>query len=93
MPGGKYSPQTPFFDLKEGYFVEELNDHIYFLKEEQAKLLHEFIQSDITSCHLIKIDRQERKALLRELITFYRLHIESFPTINAHQILEEVLEG
>jgi hypothetical protein len=35
--------------------------------------------------------RDIRKELLRQLIIFYRLHIENFPDLKSHQILEEVL--
>jgi len=93
MPGGNYSQKTPFFDLKEGYFVQELSDHLHFLKEEQSQILSQLMQTDLKTCHQVKMTRQQRKDLLHELVTYYRLHIENFPTINAHQILEEVLEG
>jgi len=39
------------------------------------------------------MDRAIRKEILNKLLLFYRLHIENFQKINAHQILEEVLEG
>ena len=92
MPSDNYSKNRPFFDLREGIFVHEKDMHGYFLKEEQSELIHQLLQSDLTTIHEVKMDRDTRKQLLRKLIVFYRLHIENFPDLNSYQILEEVLE-
>ena len=92
MPGGEYSTETPFFDLEEGIFVEEEPFHINHLNEKDSALLNQFLNTAIWESHTIKIDRASRKELLNNLLLFYRLHIADFQKINAHQILEEVLE-
>jgi len=92
MPNDNFSKNRTYFDLREGIFVSEKEMHGYFLEEELSKLVHQFLNIDLTKIHEIKISRDSRKALLRKLITYYRLHIENFPDLNSHQILEEVLE-
>ena len=91
MPSDNFSKNRTFFDLREGIFVMEKEMHGYFLLEEQSELVHQFLNISISKIHEIKMSRETRKALLRGLIIFYRLHIENFPDLNSHQILEEVL--
>lgn len=91
-PVDKYSEHTPFFDLKEGIFTASPPVHPYYTDKGHSDLFSQLLQSDRDHCHLIKMTRAERKKLLQHLLDFFRLHIENFPTINAHTILEEVLE-
>ena len=93
MPGGEYMDNQSFFDLEEGVFVEQAPSHVHFLDNTFSALLHQFLNTAIWESHTIKIDRASRKALLNYLLLFYKLHIENFQKINAHEILEEVLEG
>ena len=92
LPGGEYIDEQSVFDLEEGVFVEEAPMHVNYLNQNLSKLLHLFLNTAIWESHTIKLDRVNRKELLNNLILFYRLHIENFQNINAHQILEEVLE-
>jgi len=91
FPGGICDEDTPFFDLQEGTFVPQEPGHTWFLNKEESQLLHQLIQLDFANCHTLKINREVRQNILRQLLLFYRMHIENFPTINAHQILETIL--
>ncbi len=73
-------------------FVGEKGLHGYFLQEEQSQLVHELLITNLHEIHKVKMAREIRKELLKQLIIFYRLHIENFPDLNSHQILEEILE-
>ena len=92
MPGGDRSKNTPFFDLKEGVFVNDEPAHIHFLQAAESQLLYRLLITELEYCHSIAMTRAQRKLLLSKIIEYYRLHIENFPEINAHLILEEVLE-
>ena len=92
MPGGDRSEDTPFFDLKEGVFVNDEPAHIHFLQAAESQLLYRLLITELEYCHSIAMTRAQRKLLLSKIIEYYRLHIENFPEINAHLILEEVLE-
>lgn len=91
MPGGERSPETPFFDLKEGVFTPGGFDHTYFLNENLSILLDRFLNMPFTEVHRITIQREQRKLLLSHLLDFYNLHIENLAEIRSHEILEEVL--
>ncbi|MCB0630011.1 MAG: DNA repair protein RecO C-terminal domain-containing protein, partial [Lewinella sp.] len=78
------------FDLKEGVFTNMVGEHTYFLAPPLAALLYELLETDLEQCHQVKISREDRRKLLQNLLDYYRLHLENFPEINAHLILQEV---
>ena len=92
VPTGEFQDHCPYFDLKEGIFIAAPPDHPYYMDELRSKQLSQLLQCSMENCHEVKLNRQERKGILNQLLDYYRLHIENFPSINAHQILEEVLE-
>lgn len=89
-PGGDFSPETSYFDLQEGTFVTETGSHPHFLDVSLANILYQLLESNLANSHEVKIGREERRKLLQSLLDYYRLHMESFPEINAHLILQEV---
>lgn len=92
LPGGEYSKDNRVFDLSEGVFTSLHTEGHQSLDEGQSLLLDTFLKTPARKSHLIKLNRAERKAFLKEMINFYRLHVENFETLNAYKILEEVME-
>jgi len=92
LPGGEYTNETSGFDLAEGFFSFSSEGSHHVLNDGQSKLLDTFLKTPMKQCHEIKLNRLERKAFLNEMIKFYRYHVENFESLNAHKILEEVLE-
>lgn len=90
VPGEAFSPETPYFDLQEGVFVAEAGSHPHFMEPRLAEILHRLLDANLENCHEIKIGREERRKLLQNLLDYYRLHLEGFPEINAHLILQEI---
>jgi DNA repair protein RecO (recombination protein O) len=91
MPGEEYSPDTPCFDLREGVFVEDKPAHPHWIMPELASMFYQLLTMPRERSHEIALNRQQRKQLLQHLLDYYRLHIENFPIIHAHSVLEEVL--
>jgi DNA repair protein RecO (recombination protein O) len=91
VPGEDWSPETPFFDVKEGLFSPRPAHH-YYLDEQLSRVLYSLLTCAHTDTHLISMGTMERRRLLQELITFYRFHLEHFPEMHAHHILQEVFE-
>ena len=92
FPGGMCDEDTPFFDMQEGVFVPKAPGHTWFFDKEESHLFFQLMQLDFENCHNLKLNRESRQNILRQLLLFYRLHIENFPTINSHQVLETVLD-
>lgn len=91
LPGGEASEATPFFDLQEGVFCEIRPAHSFFLSENEARAVHQLLGKGIENCHEIAIDRPLRKSLLRQILLFYKLHLDQFGEVNTPEVLEMVL--
>jgi len=91
MPVGGYDPATPYFDLKEGQFIPETPDHPFHLPPELSHPMSHLLENRLEHCHQVRLTASQRRELLGHLLDYYRLHIENFPEIHAHRILQEVL--
>ncbi len=91
MPGGDYSPGTPFFDMQEGVFCAR-PEHVHCMEEELSAILYQLHSCDMAHCHLVSMTGLQRRRLLNHLLDFYRLQIENLPEIHSHHILHEVFE-
>ena len=90
-PQGDYSDETTFFDLKEGRFVLNIPSHSNYLTKENAFILDKLTKVNYESLSLLKINKNQRKELLQQVIWFYQLHISSIGDIKSVDILEEVI--
>lgn len=91
-PSGAAGVDTPFFDMQEGIFVATTPLHPQFLDEELSQYFSRFLEIPREQSHKIKMNRPVRKRLLESMLDFYALHIDNFPRINAHEILEVVMQ-
>ena len=91
-PDGSFSEKTPFFDMKEGIFTTDQPPHLHWMPASLAQKLSQLLRLPKEQCHVIRFSREERKVFLKNLLDYYRLHIEHFPAIHSHEVLEEVFE-
>ncbi len=91
LPSEVFTPDAPYFDLREGRFLELSPNHPHWLAPELSEKLSHLLQLSKEQCHTVPFSRTERKSLLRSLLDYYRLHIENLPIVHSHEILEEVL--
>ncbi len=92
-PQGICSDAFPFFDCKEGAFVQtEPLHHPHYFNETESKFLYKILQSDSSNYHLIKIPKATRRILVDKILMYYQLHIENFKPMQSHLILREVLD-
>ena len=91
-PGGTCTPETPCFDLREGVFVSAYSSNELVLDPEKSALLYTLLCTGREAVHTVNIGVVQRRNLLHDLLNFYRLHLENFPQINSHLILQEVLD-
>ncbi len=76
------------FDLKEGNFTTSEVTHS--INRPLSKILRGLLETNWHRSGEVKMTREERRSLLNELLNFYRFHIDNFPEINSHKILQEV---
>ncbi len=89
-PSGVQEDSQLYFHLWDGRFTP-LKDDKYAVNAELSSLISELLHISVQEVHHIHISRDTRHALLRQLLNFFKLHVDNFPEINAHRILKEVL--
>ncbi|MEM1122664.1 MAG: DNA repair protein RecO C-terminal domain-containing protein, partial [Bacteroidota bacterium] len=86
-PGGQWSLETPWFNMREGNFVQEEPLHQYALNRNLSERVGSLLKNES-----VKVTRLERQQIIQKLVDFYRIHVESFSVLNTYAILKEVLE-
>jgi len=87
-PGGTWSLETPWLNMREGKFVKEEPLHQYALSRDLSEKVGLLMKREA-----VKIGRGDRQKIVLKLIDYYRVHVENFNGLNTHEILREVLEG
>jgi DNA repair protein RecO (recombination protein O) len=83
-PGGKFDPNTPYFDLIEGLSSAVPPSHTFYLMPRQTTF---FFNEQLNN----PLDIAERRALLEKLLYYYNLHVDHFGETRSWEILREVL--
>ncbi|MDZ7879229.1 MAG: DNA repair protein RecO [Saprospiraceae bacterium] len=94
-----YEEEELTLDLREGIFLpfyedeEEGSEPLpqHFLKANLTTILREFLKTPWHESANIKMNRDERRALITELLRFYQWHLEGFPDIQSFKILQEIM--
>lgn len=79
-----------FFDLREGRFTPGSPAHVDFLEPPVANLLATLINDQRTG-DMNPLDRHARKAMLANLVAYFRMHIDDMKDLKSYHILTEVL--
>jgi len=88
-PSGAQGESQLYFHLWDGTFMPIKEDK-YALSEELSTLVSSLLHLSVTDVHRIQLARETRNQLLKQLMNYYKLHVENFPEINSHRILQEV---
>ncbi len=91
FPEGKFSTETPFFNLVEGKFSLQPLTHEYFCSKEMSEILSVFLSLNYENIGNIKLNSTHRNQLLNNLIVFYQLHINNFGEIKSLDVIKTVL--
>lgn len=90
-PSGNYHRTTPWFDLKEGTFRQSRPMHAYVLDAVLSERFDELLQLPLENTHEIKMSADERRSLLRGIITYFELHQTQGFSIRSHEVLMELM--
>jgi DNA repair protein RecO (recombination protein O) len=95
-----YEDEVLIFDLREGNFLPYYEDEEdeeaeplepHFLTPDLTTILRAFLKKPWHESANIKMNRDERRALIAELLRFYQWHLEGFPDIQSFKILQEIM--
>lgn len=78
------------FDLKAGVFTKNTVGHTHFLTEHLSRLLRDILSKPWNQSHCVKLNREERRQLIAEVLKFYQFQLDNFPDIHSFKILQEI---
>ena len=81
-----------YFDLRENTFCALPPKHHDFLKPEEAGKMQLMMRMDYATMRLYRLSHFDRDRLLEVAITYYRLHLPSFPELKSLAVLRELYE-
>lgn len=81
-----------YFDLRASTFSAFAPTHRDSLGPEEARKVQLMMRMDYATMHVFKLSRNDRQRLLRIALTYYRLHLPSFPELHSLQIFQELFE-
>jgi DNA repair protein RecO (recombination protein O) len=90
-PQNNYTTKEPYFDLREGAFIEKLPHHPDYLLPETGILLSNLLMVDLRNIRYYQLTKPERDELMSGLLYFFRLHISGINDIKSLQVLKETL--
>ena len=89
-PSGNYAESTPFFDIKNGCFVQEEPKHPLFFSPTYGQLLSKLIETEIEQCQSLAIKGDQRSEFLDLMLKFLAFHMGTQHEIKSLPILSQV---
>jgi DNA repair protein RecO (recombination protein O) len=89
FPHGNFSERENIFDLQNGNFTNEIPGHPYFIRHGEARIFNAYLQNETTA----DASFSERRKVLDNLISYYRLHVPGFREPKSVKVLEEILRA
>lgn len=81
-----------YFDLMEGVYKKMIPNHPYYLTKESSLILDNFCKTKLEELSTLKVENRQRRNLLDEMVTYYKLHFPGFKGIQSYEVLRDVLE-
>lgn len=85
----EYVDEPLYFDMTESCYsrIKPSGPHI---SPRESKFLPLFQRMNYSNMHLFRFTRVERQAILKYLITYYRLHLPNFGELKTLEIMKEL---
>lgn len=90
MPFLDQGKSNDFFDVQDGNLHVNEPKHAYYFSEGNTTLLKQFSGMNFDESESVKLSREKRNLFLKDLINYYRYHIDGMEEIKGHEVLQEV---
>lgn len=90
MPDDTYFPES-WFDYADGGFLAQPPLHRYYFDQVSTRILHDLLGMQRGEEQALAISPQERRDFLKNMLHFYQYHIDNFPIIHSHSVLQTIL--
>ncbi|HOV10232.1 MAG TPA: DNA repair protein RecO [Bacteroidales bacterium] len=90
FPLGNFSPQTPYFLLKEGVFGKFKPADDFFINQQEAEVFDRFLHTSVEDSVHIKLSASQRNMLLEKIILYYQIQHIGFGEIKSMAVLTQL---
>ncbi|MBI1221387.1 MAG: DNA repair protein RecO [Bacteroidetes bacterium] len=80
-------------DLLEGCYLPVAKAGPHFMNEVNSSLSNRLLKNTFDECATWSVRPEVRRALLEDILRYYRLHLDHFKDLQSHDILREVLSA
>ena len=91
-PTGKTYKTGNYFDMRNGVFSETIPQHGNFLDINDSLVFERLLRMNYENMSLYTFTRQERVAIVRHIIAYYRLHLSDFPEIKSLAVMQSLFD-
>ena len=81
-----------YFDMRNGVFSETIPQHGNFLDINDSLVFERLLRMNYENMSLYNFTRQERVAIVRHIIAYYRLHLSDFPEIKSLAVMQSLFD-
>ncbi|MFO8128377.1 MAG: DNA repair protein RecO [Bacteroidales bacterium] len=92
FPATDYTAEKNIFDLEEGHFTKYRPRHTHIIPHPLSQTFYRLATSNLENMPAIQVKREERRALLENILSFYRIHLPGFHEIRSYPVLQTILE-
>jgi len=85
-----YSDKNCWFDVKNGFFVNQRPTFPNTPDIEESELLSQLVAIDVEDIALLAYSGKQRTRLLEIIVEYYMIHFDGIGTINSLKILHEI---
>jgi DNA repair protein RecO (recombination protein O) len=92
-PLGGFSPEKPYFLLREGVFSKYSHEDDFSMNQEESKLIDNIINLEIEKSQELEISNSIRNRMLEIIVLYYQLHLIGFGEIKSLEVLNQVFHS
>jgi len=89
-PENNFSESHLYFNPISGHFTNDKSQNQYIYSAYYSQKISILLRSKIEESHLIELHRTERQELLKLMMQYFQLHLNSFKSSKSLDILSEV---
>lgn len=79
-----------YFDLLAGEFVASTPFHRHFISKDDSLVLSRISRISYGNMHRFAFGRDDRAAIIRHVLEYYRLHVQNFTDLKSLNVLHEL---
>lgn len=87
-PNLEYYQDNDFFDLRNGEFTSLPPNHGAYIVPAEAAKINLLMRMNYSTMHVFRFSHEERNRCVDLILTYYRLHVPSFPELKSLSVLQ-----